>query len=326
MTNLDQLFAGVQTAAIGGHIRPDGDCVGSCLATYNYIKTYFPQIQVDLYLEPIPNIFKFLRYSDEIRHEYPDGKTYDLFISQDCGDTGRLGAAVKYFDTAKKTVCIDHHISNQSFADENYIFPEASSTSELVFELIPRERLTKEIAECIYTGMIHDTGVIQYSCTSSKTMEAAGVLMDLGIEFPKIVDQTFFAKTYNQNKILGLALLKSRLHLDGLCISSIITAAEMREYDVLPKHLDGIVSQLRATKDVELAVFLYETGDGEFKVSTRSAGSVDVSQIAVSHGGGGHKRAAGFSMIGDAEQIVDTIVAEAAVQLHADRQPSAVDA
>ena len=99
----------------------------------------------------------------------------------------------------KRQACIDHHISNQSFADENYIFPQASSASELVFELIPRERLTKEIAECIYTGIIHDTGVFQYSCTSEKTMEAAGVLMGMGIDFPKIVDQTFFTKTYEQN-------------------------------------------------------------------------------------------------------------------------------
>ena len=165
----------------------------------------------------------------------------------------------------KKTACIDHHISNQSFADENYIFPQASSASELVFELIPRERLTKEIAECIYTGIIHDTGVFQYSCTSEKTMEAAGVLMGMGIDFPKIVDQTFFTKTYEQNRIMGLALVKSKLHLDGKCISSIITAEEMREYNVLPKHLDGIVSQLRVTKDVEAAVFLYQTDEENYK-------------------------------------------------------------
>ena len=314
MTNLDVFLEKAQTVAVAGHVRPDGDCVGSCLATYNYIKTYYPKIQVDLYLEPIPNIFKFLQRADEIISDMSADKVYDLFIAQDCGDLGRLGSAAKYFETAEMTVCIDHHISNQSFAQENYIFPEASSASELVFELIPRERLNKEIAECIYTGIINDTGVFQYSCTSPKTMETAGVLMSYGIDFPRIVDETFFTKTYNQNRIMGLALLKSRLHLDGKCISSVITLEEMKEYEVLPKHLDGIVSQLRVTKDVETAIFLYETEPGAFKASLRSANYVDVAEIAVKYGGGGHKRAAGFSAVGDADKLTEKLVEDVGQQ------------
>ena len=139
--------------------------------------------------------------------------------------------------------------------------------------------------------------------------------MEKGIDFSRIVDETFFTKTYNQNQIMGLALVKSKLHLNGACISSVITKEEMKEYDVLPKHLDGIVSQLRVTKDVEAAIFLYELLDGEFKISTRSKNLVDLSQIAVKYGGGGHKRAAGFSMKGEPGQIVRTIVADIAAQL-----------
>ena len=315
MKSLDELFAGVKTAAIAGHIRPDGDCVGSCLATYNYITTYYPQIEVSLYLQPIPNIFKFMKNADKIISDCTADKEFDLFIAQDCGDTGRLGGAAHFFEQAKHTVCVDHHISNQSFAQDNYIFPQASSASELVYELLPKERITKEIAECIYTGMVHDTGVFQYSCTSRKTMEIAGALMECGINYPKIVDDTFYTKTYNQNRIMGLALLKSRLHLDGKCISSVITEEEMTQYDVLPKHLDGIVNQLRVTKDVEVAVFLYETGDGTFKVSTRSKEVADVSKVAVKYGGGGHVRAAGFSMTGDADAIIEQIVSDLAEQI-----------
>lgn len=315
MTNLDVFLAEADTIAIAGHVRPDGDCVGSCLATYNYIKTYYPHAKVDLYLEPIPNIFKFMKRSEEIQSEWPDDRSYELFIAQDCGDTSRLGNAAKYFETAVHTICVDHHVSNQSFAEHNYIFPDASSTSELIFELLPYERIDREIAECIYTGIIHDTGVFQYSSTSRRTMEIAGKLMEKGIDFSRIVDETFFTKTYNQNQIMGLALVKSKLHLNGACISSVITKEEMKEYDVLPKHLDGIVSQLRVTKDVEAAIFLYELLDGEFKISTRSKNLVDLSQIAVKYGGGGHKRAAGFSMKGEPEQIVKTIVADIAAQL-----------
>lgn len=315
MTNLDEFLKEADTVAVSGHIRPDGDCVGSCLATYNYIKTFYPNVSVDVYLEPIPNIFKFMNGAAQIIHDFSEKKSYDLFIVQDCGDAGRLGDVVHLFESAKKRICIDHHISNQSFADENYIYPEASSTSELIFDLLPKERLTKEIAECIYTGIVHDTGVFQYSCTSKKTMDAAGTLMECGIDYSKIIDETFYTKTYNQNRILGLALLKSRLHLNGKCISSVITEAEMKEYEVLPKHLDGVVSQLRVTKDVEVAVFLYQTGDDTFKVSTRSVDKVDVSKIAMKFDGGGHKRAAGFSMQGDSEEIIQKVVAEIEKQL-----------
>ena len=203
---LDEIIKDKKLIGIAGHVRPDGDCAGSTLAVYNYIKDNYPDKDVRLYLEPIPNIFKFMKRADQIRSDYADDDVFDLFIALDCGDLGRLGNAAKYFENAKSTLCIDHHASNSSFADVNYIFPDASSTCELVFEMIDRTKLKKDIAECLYTGMVHDTGVFQYSCTSAKTMEIAGILMETGIDYPKIVDETFYTKTFCQNKILGQAL------------------------------------------------------------------------------------------------------------------------
>ena len=278
---IDALLAGVSTVAIAGHIKPDGDCTGSTLALYNYIKNNYPEIQVTLYLDPIPNLFKFLQRSEEIVSDYSEDAQYDLFFALDCGDTGRLGGASRYFDAAKKTVCIDHHISNQSFADLNHIRPEASSTSELVFELLDETKITKEIAECLYVGIIHDTGVFQYSCTSSKTMNIAGKLMDKGINYPDIVDKTFFEKTFEQNQILGTALLKAKRYFDDRCIACIITAQDMKDCHALPKHLEGIVAQLRSTKGVDVAVLIYENADGTYKVSMRTNGAVDVAAICV---------------------------------------------
>ena len=298
MINLDSILREKNSVGIAGHVRPDGDCVGSTLAMYNYIRKYFPNIDVKLYLEPIPNIFKFLKNSENICNDCVEENQFDLFISLDCGDTGRLGTAAKYFEGAKETLCIDHHISNCAFADNNYIEPHASSTCELIFELIGKDKIDKEIAECLYTGMVHDTGVFQYSCTSAKTMAIAGILMDKGIDYPKIVDDTFYTKTFNQNKILGFALLQSQLYLDGKCILSVVTKKDMEKYDVLPKHLDGIVNQLRVTKGVTLAVFMYENEDGSFKVSTRANDSFDAADLAVHFGGGGHVKAAGFTLYG----------------------------
>lgn len=315
MLSLEKVLEGVKTVAIAGHVRPDGDCVGSCLATYNYIKTYYPEIAVDLYLEPIPNLFRFLTSAAEIKNTCDTDMAYDLFIAQDCGDIDRLGQAGKYFQTAKKTFCIDHHKSNQSFSDENYIFPQASSTSELVYELMDESKITKEIAECIYVGIIHDTGVFQYSSTSSKTMSIAGKLMDLGIDYPTIVNDTFFVKTFEQNRIFGYALLKAERFLDNRCIYVCLTREEMQQYDVLPKHLEGIVSQLRSTKDIEVAIFLYQNNEDGYKVSMRSGKVVDVAEIAVKYGGGGHAKAAGVTMYGEETEIRRLLLTEVELQL-----------
>ena len=305
---LDAIIEDKNVIGIAGHVRPDGDCVGSTLAVYNYIKDNYPEKDVRIYLEPIPNIFKFLKRADEIRGDYKDDVIFDLFIAEDCGDLGRLGNAAKYFENAKSTLCIDHHVSNSSFADENYIFPKASSTCELVFELIDIQKLSLQIAECLYTGMVHDTGVFQYSCTSAKTMEIAGVLMETGIDYPKIVDDTFYTKTFGQNKILGLALLNAELYLDGAVIATVVFQEDMKRFSVLPKHLDGIVNQLRVTKDTKIALFLYENEDGTFKGSLRVNGDTNVADIAAQFGGGGHVKAAGFSIEGPIDTAMERIL------------------
>ncbi len=319
MENLASNLTQVSSVAILGHIRPDGDCVGSCLATWNYIRTWFPQIRADVYLEPIPNIFRFLQGAEQIKNCCDSEETYDLCIVQDCSDRERLGAAVKYYETAGQTICIDHHISNHGFAKINHVFPRASSTSELIFGLLEEDKITKEIAECIYVGMVHDTGVFQYSSTTPETMNIAGKLMAKGIDFTKIVDETFYTKTYNQNRIMGKALLESRLYLDGALIVGLITQEDMRAFEVLPKHLDGIVNQLRVTRDVEVAAFLYEIAGG-WKLSLRSNGRVNVSEIAVSFGGGGHVMAAGADMKEPPEEIIRLLCAGVKAQLDGAKQ------
>lgn len=316
MNNLESCLGQVHKAAIAGHVKPDGDCVGSCLAVYNYLKEYHPQINVKLYLEPIPNIFKFLSRAEEIISDSDYTEEFDLLIVQDCGDAARLGAASKLFEHSKRVICIDHHISNSGFGDDSYINPKASSTSELVFELLPSERITKQIAECIYVGILHDTGMFQYSCTSSKTMRIAGFLMDTGIDFSRIADKTFVEKTYEQNQILARAIEKSRLHLDGRCISTMITKQDMTDCKALPKHLEGIAAQLRATKGVEAAVFFYQKDDAEYKISLRSASdTVNVAKIAMHYGGGGHIRAAGASTNLQPEECLAQILLQVQEQL-----------
>lgn len=304
-----------KTVAIGGHMRPDGDCVGSCMGLYKYIMEIHPEKDVDVYLEEIPDSFRMFESTQELLHELKEEKVYDLFIALDCGDAGRLGFSETAFRNAKKTICIDHHVSNVSYADENYIVPDASSTSELVYRLIEKSYLTTEIAEFLYLGIVHDTGVFQYSCTAPETMEAAAQLMRKGVRANEIIDKTFYEKTYAQNQILGRALLESFLFMDGKCIVSWITSKMMEFHGVKPKDLEGIVSQLRNTKDVEVAILLYELAPREFKVSLRASGDIDVSKVASCFGGGGHKKAAGVTMQGSVHDIINKLSEQIHLQM-----------
>lgn len=315
MIRLTEELEGIRTVAIAGHVRPDGDCVGSCLAVCNYIREQFPEISVQVYLEPFADSFRFLNYADEIRPASGEEETTDLFLALDCGDKERLGAAAACMEKAKKTICIDHHISNQGFADVDYIVPDASSTCELVYTVLDEDKISKSVAEALYLGIIHDTGVFQYACTSERTMQIAGKLMSRGIDFSRIVEDTFYKKTYVQNQILGRAILESILLLDGKCIVSRILKKDMEFYGVTSKDLEGIVSQLRVTEGVEVAIFLYESNNQEYRASMRSKRLVDVSRIAAYFGGGGHVRAAGCTMHGSFYDVVNNLTLHVEQQL-----------
>lgn len=315
MNNIAEVLDQVKTMGIAGHIRPDGDCVGSCMALYLYVKEYYPEIQVDVYLDHPKPIFSHIDCMDEIKTETDGEKEYDLFVTCDVSSRDRLALAGEYFEKAKKTVCIDHHISNPGFAQINYIRGEISSACEVLYGLLDPEKVNQRVAVPIYTGMIHDTGVFQYSSTSPETMRIAGQLMKTGFNFSRIIDESFYEKTYIQNQIMGRVLAESIMLLDGKCIIGYLRRRDLDFYGVDGKDLDGIVSQLRLTKGVEVAMFLYEVESQKFKVSLRSNGRVDVSRIAVYFGGGGHMRAAGIDMMGSLHDVINNITGEIERQL-----------
>jgi phosphoesterase RecJ-like protein len=319
MKMIDTEVKGAKKIAIAGHIRPDGDCIGSCTALYQYLNSRKEELgiqQVDVYLqEPLGIEFHILTGFDEIKHNYEADENYDVFISLDCGSLDRLGNAIKYFETAKKTLNIDHHISNSSFAKVNHVVADASSTCEVLFTLMEEESITKLIAESLYVGIIHDTGVFKHSNTSEKTMNIAGKLISKGIDFSTLIDESFYSKTYIQNQILGRCLMESIMMLEGKVVFASISRKMLEFYETVTSDLDGIIDQLRLTKGTEVAIFVYETEPREYKVSMRSNGEVNVSKIAVFFGGGGHIRAAGGTMHGSVHDVINNITAHIEAQL-----------
>lgn len=226
----------------------------------------------------------------------------------------RIGETGKIFKNAKLKVCIDHHISNDAFADINYILPNASSTSELIASLIDKDKINKAIAECLYTGIVHDTGVFQYQSTSRKTMETAGMLMEKGIDYSRIIEYTYYEKTYNQNRLMALAILNSKLYDKNRIIATVISKADFKACNADKSDTEGIVNQLRITRGCDISIFLYENEDGTHKLSLRSTKDIDVAEIAKGLGGGGHIRAAGAT-VGkkpweEIEKLVEIIISK----------------
>ena len=307
MNILEEKLLSAKKVAITGHVNPDGDCIGSVLAIYNYISTVYPEIKLSAYLEEFSDKFMFLKNSENIKQSVEEDEEFDLLICVDSADIQRLGFSEVLLQKSKGSINIDHHVTNTKFTDETCLEADASSTAEVIYTLLNKEKIDKAVAECLYTGMVHDTGVFRYSCTSPKTMRIAADLMEKGIDYTTIVDESFYEKSYLQNQILGRTLLESILILDGKCIFSYVNRKMMNFYEVTKKDLDGIIEQLRQTRGVEVAIFLYEVETQKYKVSLRSKNKVDVSKIASFFGGGGHVRAAGCTMDGTVHDIVNNI-------------------
>ena len=307
MFDLLDVLKDANTIGITGHARPDGDCVGSTMAMYMYLTKNYPEKRIDIFLEPIPESYGQIARLDEVCTDFvTDVEKYDAFVVIDCEYT-RTGQAQELFENANLKLNVDHHISNKGCGDINYIVPSASSACELVYDLIGEEGLDDEIALALYLGMIHDTGVFQYSNTSPKTLRTAAKLIEFKFDFSTIIEESFYQKTYMQNLLLGKAVNESVLILDGHAIYSVVSKELMKEYNAKSSDLEGIVNQLRNTKGVDCAIFMYEVEEGEYKVSLRSNNNVNVSEIAKSFGGGGHIKAAGVTMKGTDKEIVSKL-------------------
>ena len=316
----NRMIREAESICILGHIGPDGDCAGSTLGVWNYIGNLCAaeglSKETKVYLEEFSEKFAYLPGYDRICHDPDEGKAYDLCIICDCADDKRLGKFLRYQKLAKESFCADHHITNNGFADVCRILPEASSTSEVVYDLMEQAYIDRKVAECIYTGLVHDTGVFRYSCTSRHTMEIAGACMDFGIDFGEIIDDSFFAMNLNQKLILGRALSEMQSLLEGRLVFSYVSAETMKLYGVTNKDMDGIIDELRTTRGSLCAVFMYQTQNRQYKVSLRSnSDRVDVSRIAQAFGGGGHVKAAGCFMSPSPSQNIEKISAELRKQL-----------
>ena len=311
MKKLSALIKDKKHIGISGHVRPDGDCVGACLALYQYVKKLAPGALVEVNLEKPQDKFAFIKGYDDIKSDFKMRNKYDLYFCLDVSTVDRLGAAADYFVEAQETVVIDHHVSNDgNFGDNVDITPMASSTCERLYQLMAedhKKEIDADIAAALYTGIINDSGIMQYSCTTEVTLKVVGELLNYGINSSKIIDETFHEKTYVQNQLLGRALLESIIFMDGMGIVSVVDRKLLDFYQATSADLDGIVNQLLYTKGVHFAILLTEMDTLTYKASMRSDDAVDLAKIAKAVGGGGHARAAGCTLSGTHHDVINIL-------------------
>lgn len=295
------------------HEEPDGDAIGSSLAMLDAIESLGKS--ADVIIPEYAITFDFMPGIEKIIKE-SNIQTYDLAISLDCADSKILKGYSKYFENAKTKIVIDHHGSNTMYGDINYINPAYPACCQILVGMFQYFgiQMTKQMATCIMTGIITDTGGFSYSATS-ETFEFAADILRIGVDISKIFKKTLYTKTHANFELNKMAMSRMEFLENGKIAFTYITSDDIKKVNAKVGDHEGIVDIGKNIENVEVSIFLHETDGKGFKVSFRSCEYVDVANVAIMFGGGGHKKAAGAYIKGTPEEIKNRIVSEIKKQL-----------
>lgn len=296
------------------HENPDGDAIGSSAAMKLALE-YFGK-KVDMIIPEYSKCFQFLPGMDEVKSESAITK-YDLAIALDCADSKILKGYAKYFENAGKKILIDHHGSNKTYADINYVDPISPACAQVLvgafdYWNIP---ISKEIGTCLATGIITDTGGFNYSVTA-ETFEFTAELLRSGVNISDIYRRVFETKTRANYELTKIANERMQFLEGNRVTFTYITAEDEARVNASTGDYEGIVQIGRCIEGVEVSIFLHEQKEkGGFKISLRSSEYVNVSDVALMFGGGGHVKAAGAFSTETPEQIKVKVLNEIKKQL-----------
>ena len=276
------------------HARPDGDAIGSALACSEVLRQLGKAADVVLH-DPVPRIYQPLPFADRVVQSDRVNGHYEAAIILECDSIQRtrLEGLENQF-----LISIDHHLSGRPFAHVNWIDPKAAATAELVYRLA-REAgvaVSPEIATCLYTALMTDTGSFMFHGTNEQTFALARELVLAGADPAHCAQNIYFAHSTAKMRLLGAAL--SNLHREGPLAWIWVTHEQMERSHAKEEDCEGIVNYALSIQDVEIAAFFREMPDGRYRVSLRSKGKLNVAEIAELFGGGGHECASGCSMDG----------------------------
>ncbi len=310
LDNIIEEIKNAKTIVILTHETPDGDAIGSCLA----MKLALKQIgkNADVIIKEVPRIFDFLPQREYIKTS-SDIQEYDLAISLDCADFKRM-VGNEYFEKAKQTIVIDHHSSNKMYGNINFVNPVSPACCQILIGMFQyfNINIDKELGTCILTGIITDTGGFRYSGVNSDTFEFAAELLEKGVNVSNVYKRVLDTRTKANFELMRKIIDRMEFLEDGKVTFTYITGKDLEEVNAEIGDHEGLVEFSRDIEGVEVSVFIRQRDNEEdvYKVSMRSNDYVNVSDVCLMFGGGGHERAAGAIIQGNIEQVKQKIMKE----------------
>jgi len=298
------------TMALACHVGPDGDALGSMLALALAARDRGKEV-VAGFGSPhlIPPSLSFLPTELIVAPDaFPDAPP--LMVVLDVGSPERLGELAANAGKAGKVIVVDHHVTNAGFGDIAVVDPGAGATGELVYEILAAIGwgLTPEVAMCLHTALVTDTGRFSYSNTTPRTLRIAADLVAAGAE-PSVIGRHVYEEApFGYLKAAAVALGRAQLDSERKVVSTVVTHKELADNEIGWDETENLIDLLRLTLEADTAVLVKAHEDGRVKVSLRSRGDTDVGGLAVAMGGGGHRLAAGFTTQGDPEAVRDEVV------------------
>lgn len=300
-----------ETILLYPHVIMDGDTLGSSIALCAALRKIGKKAHI-LIEDAIPSYLFFLE-KDYCTYDQNIIETPDISMSVDCSDIERFVKRKDKFLTGKSSICIDHHRTNNYFAELNYIDEHAGAVGEIVYDLIRIMgiELDVEMAEAIYTAISTDTGNFQYTNTTKTTHLITAELFDAGIDLEKISVEVYQNTRYEKLKILNEVISTIEVFSGGKADIAYVTQEMLAKTGAIMEETEGIIETLRNIRGVEISTFLKETGPDEIKVGLRAKTYGDVAVIAQSFGGGGHRKAAGCTLntsLQEAKKLVSAAI------------------
>lgn len=302
-----ELIRGNRRFVIACHARPDGDTLGSALSLAIALRGMDKSVVV-LSVDGVPDTYSFLPQSDSVVRETEE-RGFDVAIVTDCDGLERVGGSVEAVKSARYLISIDHHGSNPPFGHVQLYDDSSASTGEIVLELLNRLGVNpgREIADCLMTAVVSDTGAFKFPNVTPRTFLAAARIATAGASASEIARLVYETKSYESTRLLGVALTSLKSLDGGQIVSARLSKADFESTGTTAAETEGVIDHIRAIKDVKVALLFREAPDGSIVVSFRSKGSTDVAAVAQAFGGGGHKAAAGCTIhasLEEAERIV----------------------
>lgn len=295
------------TILISTHRNPDGDALGSQLGLMLALEKMGKTVVVHN-LDPVPEIYRFLPQHDRIKTGKPVQGRYDAIVVVDA-DPPRTGLFEGTYP-ADVLINIDHHITNPLAWPLTWLDEAASATGEMIFKLIGElgVAIDRDIALSLYTAIFTDTGSFRYSNTTPESMKIAATLLESGADPWLVTENVYESFLFNRLKLLGVVIANMERSADGRTAWVVVTDELYHQTGTSAEDTDNFVNFVRSVKGVEVAILFRQTGDAQYKISLRSKGRVDLTEVAQSLGGGGHKNAAGGVLDGTRDEVITSVI------------------